>query len=134
MILADNNTTNKEALEVMRAYPAVRIEISNPFNFSRANNTAVRHAAGEYLVFLNNDTEIISELWLRWFRLLDAEQEDVGAVGALLLHEDGGVQHAGVVLGMCGTADHLMRGFTVNSDGYGGNLSCPREVSAVTAA
>ena len=48
VILADNNTTNKEALEVMRAYPAVRIEIPNPFNFSRANNTAVRHAAGEY--------------------------------------------------------------------------------------
>ena len=64
VILADNNTTNKEALEVMRTYPAVRIEIPNPFNFSRANNTAVRHAAGEYLVFLNNDTEIISELWL----------------------------------------------------------------------
>ncbi len=125
MILADNNTTNKEALEVMRAYPAVRIEIPNPFNFSRANNTAVRHAAGEYLVFLNNDTEIISELWLDHL-LYYAEQEDVGAVGALLLHEDGAVQHAGVVLGMCGTADHMMRGFTANSDGYGGNLSCPR--------
>ncbi len=133
VILADNNTTNKEALEVMRAYPAVRIEIPNPFNFSRANNTAVRHAAGEYLVFLNNDTEIISELWLDHL-VYYAEQEDVGAVGALLLHEDGGVQHAGVVLGMRGTADHMMRGFTVNSDGYGGNLSCPREVSAVTAA
>jgi GT2 family glycosyltransferase len=133
VILADNNTTNKEALEVMRTYPAVRIEIPNPFNFSRANNTAVRHAAGEYLVFLNNDTEIISELWLDHL-LYYAEQQDVGAVGALLLHEDGGVQHAGVVLGMCGTADHMMRGFTVNSDGYGGNLSCPREVSAVTAA
>jgi GT2 family glycosyltransferase len=133
VILADNNTTNKEALEVMRAYPAVRIEIPNPFNFSRANTTAARHAAGEYLVFLNNDTEIISELWLDHL-LYYAEQQDVGAVGALLLHEDGGVQHAGVVLGMCGTADHMMRGFTVNSDGYGGNLSGPREVSAVTAA
>ena len=133
VILADRSTANKEALEQPAHTRSSDLRIPNPFNFSRANNTAVRHAAGEYPGFLNNDTEIISELWLDHL-VYYADQEDVGAVGALLLHEDGGIQHAGVVLGMCGTADHMMRGFTVNSDGYGGNLSCPREVSAVTAA
>src|SRR2546430_12585325 len=61
----DNNTTNKEALELMRAYPAVRIEIPNPFNFSRANNTAVRHAVGEYLV-RSEERRVGKECRSRW--------------------------------------------------------------------
>jgi GT2 family glycosyltransferase len=44
------------------------------------------------------------------------------------------VQHAGVVLGLRGKADHIMRGFPASVDGYAGSLSCTREVSAVTAA
>jgi GT2 family glycosyltransferase len=63
-----------------------------------------------------------------------AEQADVGAVGALLVYAHDAVQHAGVVLGMRGTADHVMRGFGAKVDGYAGALSCAREVSAVTAA
>jgi GT2 family glycosyltransferase len=55
-------------------------------------------------------------------------------VGPLLLYPDGSVQHAGVVLGFRGTADHVMRSFPADSDGYAGSLSCSREVSAVTAA
>jgi len=63
-----------------------------------------------------------------------ARQEDVGAVGAMLLYPDWTVQHAGVVLGCRGTADHVSRNAPANSDGYEGSLSCAREVSAVTAA
>jgi GT2 family glycosyltransferase len=133
IVLADNNTTNYEALKLMRQYPVVRINIPDPFNFSRANNVAAKQANGEYLVFLNNDTEVISGRWLDHL-LYYAEQRDVGAVGALLLHEDDAIQHAGVLLGMGGTADHAMRGFIAKSDGYEGNLICAREVSAVTAA
>jgi GT2 family glycosyltransferase len=133
VLLVDNDTTDREATEIMRRYPITRMFLPNPFNFSRANNLAARRASGEYLVFLNNDTEIISEQWLDHL-VYYAEQPDVGAVGALLLHTNGTVQHAGVVLGMRGTADHGMRGFTAESDGYAGSLSCAREVSAVTAA
>ncbi|PYM08627.1 MAG: hypothetical protein DMF15_08200 [Verrucomicrobia bacterium] len=133
VILVDNDTGDAQALELMRHYPVTRIYLPNPFNFSRANNLAARRADGEYLVFLNNDTEIISREWLDHL-LYYAEQRDVGAVGALLLHDDGSVQHAGVILGMRGTADHSMRGFRAKSDGYAGSLSCAREVSAVTAA
>jgi len=133
VILIDNDTGDAQALSLMRHYPVTRIYLPNPFNFSRANNLAARRADGEYLVFLNNDTEVISPEWLDHL-LYYAEQRDVGAVGALLLHDDGSVQHAGVILGMRGTADHSMRGFRAKSDGYAGSLSCAREVSAVTAA
>lgn len=133
-LLVDNDTTNSEALAVMRRHPLIRrLYTADPFNFSRANNLAAQHARGQYLVFLNNDTEIIAPHWLDHL-LYYAEQPDVGAAGALLLQQDGSVQHAGVVLGMRGTADHIMRGFPANSDGYAGALSCAREVSAVTAA
>src|SRR5213079_1263670 len=63
-----------------------------------------------------------------------AEPDGVGAVGPLLLYPNGSVQHAGVVLGLRGTADHIMRGFPNDADGYAGSLSCTREVSAVSAA
>ncbi len=133
VILVDNDTTNHEALDLMRAYPIVRLPLPDPFNFSRANNLAARHATGDYLAFLNNDTEIVSATWLEHL-LYYAEQPDVGAAGALLLFPNGTVQHGGVVLGMRGTADHAMRGFPVEADGYAGSLSCAHEVSAVTAA
>ncbi|PZR77462.1 MAG: hypothetical protein DLM52_04395 [Chthoniobacterales bacterium] len=133
VLLIDNDTTSSEAIELMRKYPLKRFYLPNPFNFSRANNLGAQNATGEYLIFLNNDTEIISGQWIEQL-LYYAEQPDVGAVGALLLHENGAVQHAGVILGMRGTADHAMRGFRAKSDGYAGSLSCAREVSAVTAA
>ena len=132
-ILVDNQTTDSEALAIMRDYPVTRVQLPDPFNFSRANNIAAKSATGEYLVFLNNDTEIITSDWVDYL-LYYAAQPDVGVAGALLLHENGTVQHAGVILGVGGTADHAMRGFSPKGDGYLGSLSCAREVSAITAA
>ncbi len=133
VILVDNDTTDPEALRLMEQYPVQRVPFAGPFNFSRANNQGVAAAGGEFLVFLNNDTEIVTEDWLEHL-LFYAEQLDVGAAGAMLVYEDETVQHAGVALGIRGTADHLMRGFPLDGDGYAGSLSCAREVSAVTAA
>jgi GT2 family glycosyltransferase len=117
----------------MREFDAQVVPFPGPFNFSRANNAGVRQARGDFLVFLNNDTEIVSNDWLEHLHYY-CEQADVGAAGALLIYEDRTVQHAGVALGMRGTADHLMRGFPLEVDGYAGSLACAREVSAVTAA
>jgi GT2 family glycosyltransferase len=133
VILMDNETTDERALQLMEQYPVRRIPSADPFNFSRANNQGANAAEGEFLVFLNNDTEIITADWLQHL-IHYAEQPDVGAAGALLVYEDRTVQHAGVALGMRGTADHTMRGFPVGVDGYAGSLACAREVSAVTAA
>ena len=133
VVLVDNDTSEPEALEVMQRHPVRRVPFPGPFNFSRANNLGVQTASGSLLVFLNNDTEIVTPDWLQQLAYF-AEQQDVGAAGALLVYEDETVQHAGVALGMRGTADHTMRGFPLGVDGYAGSLVCAREVSAVTAA
>ena len=101
---------------------------------SRARTTSASpRRAASTSVFLNNDTEIRTPEWLEVLVSL-AEGDGVGAVGPLLVYPDGTVQHAGVVLGIRGTADHIMRGFPAAADGYAGSLSCTREVSAVTGA
>jgi len=133
VIVMDNGTTDPAALDLMKRYPVERMDYPGYFNFSRVNNLGSEHASGSYLVFLNNDTEIVSPDWLEHL-LYYAEQPDVGAAGPLLTYSNRTVQHAGVALGMRGTADHVMRGFPVDVDGYAGSLVCAREVSAVTAA
>jgi GT2 family glycosyltransferase len=133
VLCVDNQTTDKRALEEMRSAPVERVIFTGTFNFSKANNLGRRFISGDYLVFLNNDTEVLTPRWLEEM-VYYCEQEDVGAVGALLLYPNTGVQHAGVVLGCRGTADHVSRHFPADSDGYAGSLSCAREVSAVTAA
>jgi GT2 family glycosyltransferase len=133
VLCIDNGTTDPLALEEMRDAPVERIVLPGIFNFSKANNLGLRNATGQYLVFMNNDIEIISSDWIEQM-LYYSEQPDVGAVGGLLLYPNGTVQHAGVVLGCRGTADHVLRGCPGHSDGYAGSLSCAHEVSAVTAA
>jgi GT2 family glycosyltransferase len=133
VLLVDNGTTDPVARALFDRYPVDVLPYDGPFNFSRVNNLGVEHASGEFVVFLNNDTEIRTPDWLQAVVGL-AELDGVGAVGPLLLYPNGTVQHAGVVLGMRGTADHIMRGFPSDVDGYAGSLSCTREVSAVTAA
>ena len=133
VIVLDNETTDTQALDLMKEYSIQRIPFPGPFNFSRANNQAAAAARGELLLFLNNDTEVITTDWLQHL-VYYAEQTDVGAAGALLAYDDETVQHAGVALGMRGTADHTMRRFPIDVDGYAGSLACAREVSAVTGA
>lgn len=133
VVLVDNATTDPMALALIEKYPVRRVEFPGKFNFSRANNQGAEAATGELLLFLNNDTAVIAEDWLQHLAYY-AGQRDVGAAGALLIYEDRTAQHAGVALGMRGTADHVMRGFPIDLDGYAGNLVCAREVSVVTAA
>lgn len=133
VLVVDNDTSDPRALEVMARYPIKRVHLPGRFNYSRANNLGVEHARGAYLLFLNNDTEVVTPDWIEHLVYYGA-QADVGAVGAMLLYSDRTVQHAGVILGPRGTADHLMRGFPSGTDGYAGSLLCAREASAVTAA
>ncbi|MBP0581364.1 glycosyltransferase family 2 protein [Labrys sp. LIt4] len=103
------------------------------FNFAAICNEAAGRARGDTLVFLNNDTEILSDGWLS--RLTGwARQPDIGAVGAKLLYKDDTLQHGGVVLGMGGRAAHFERRLPRSDTGFFGRLSTPHELSAVTAA
>ena len=117
------------------------LHIDEPFNFSRLNNQGVNIARGEYLLFLNNDTEVITEAWIE--HLLGAAGEaKVGAVGCKLLYPDHSIQHAGIILGGGswdgkdhGVASLMYRGFVpgVDYDAMG-VLDRRRDVEAVTAA
>ena len=133
VLIGDNETRDARALQILGEYPVRIIPLAGQFHFSRFTNILAEEAGSEYLMFLNNDTEIVQCDWLEHLQFY-AQQEDAGAVGALLTYGDGTVQHAGIILGPRGTADHLMRGFPQDSDGYMGSLACPREVTAVTAA
>ena len=133
VLLVDNGTTDPTARRLFERYPVDVLPFDEPFNFSRVNNLGAAHADGDLVVFLNNDTEVQTPGWLEEMVSL-ADRDGVGAVGPILRYPNGSVQHAGVVLGLRGTADHVMRGFPSGADGYAGTLSCTREVSAVTAA
>jgi GT2 family glycosyltransferase len=133
VVVVDNGTTDRAASAAIAAHDVVRVHYDKPFNFSEANNLGVSVASGDVVVLLNNDTEVVDPAWIETM-VFYAQQHQVGAVGPKLLYPGRTVQHAGVVLGMRGTADHVMRGFPEDSDGYAGSLSCAREVSAVTGA
>ena len=110
------------------------VRVAEPFNFSRINNIGAAAATRPFLLFLNNDVIIDDPHWLR--TLLDEALADpaVGAVGPKLLYPNGTVQHAGVVLGVGGIADHAFRGLPADAPGYIAHAIAAREVSALTAA
>ncbi len=105
------------------------------FNYSAVNNLGAVHASGEYLLLLNNDTEVITVNWMEEL-LMYAQREDVGAVGAKLFYGDKTIQHAGVVIGLGahGTAGHTHYKQPRQNLGYMGRLCYAQDVTAVTGA
>lgn len=105
------------------------------FNYSAVNNLGVHHADGEYILLLNNDTEVITVNWMEEL-LMYAQREDVGAVGAKLYYADKTIQHAGVVIGLGAhrTAGHTHYKQHRQNLGYMGRLCYAQNVSAVTGA
>ncbi|MBN2028628.1 glycosyltransferase [bacterium] len=102
------------------------------FNFSELNNIGVRNSDGEYIVFLNNDTEIIESGWLTAM-LEYAQIDEIGAVGSKLLYPDNTIQHVGIVMGMGGIAGHVFKTFS-DDNHYFGQPNMIRNYSAVTGA
>ena len=105
------------------------------FNYSAVVNYGVQHSTGEYIVFLNNDTQVITVNWMEEL-LMYAQRSDVGAVGGKLYFPDRKIQHAGVVLklGAHRTAGHSHYGQEGMNLGYMGRLCYAQDVSAVTGA
>lgn len=113
--------------------PARILRYEGAFNYAAIHNFAVPQARGTYLIFLNNDTEVLSPGWIEEM-LGICQKPEVGAVGAKLYYPDGTIQHAGVVVGLCGAASHLFVGSAGDKDGYAGRLVSVQDYSAVTAA
>lgn len=139
IIIADNGSSNPHMFTLYddfakRLGERFRVEsIDIPFNFSRINNLAAKTARGKYLLFLNDDTEVISRLWVT--RMVSfAQMTRVGVVGAKLYYPIETIQHAGIVLGLGGVAGHISVGTPRGDFGYFGRLIENVNFSAVTAA
>ncbi|MFO0852558.1 MAG: glycosyltransferase family 2 protein [Gemmataceae bacterium] len=137
LIVVENGSTRPETFAYYRELekqPHARVVTwDKPFNYAAVNNFAARHAAGELLLFLNNDVEAINPDWLEAMVKL-AVQPGVGAVGAKLYYADDTVQHAGIVIGMGGVAGHSHLNFPRQAPGHMQRLLYTQNVSAVTAA
>lgn len=137
-IIIENNSEKEETFEyyekLKKENPRVKLVVwEKEFNYSRINNFGVQYASGEYLLFLNNDTEIINENVIEEM-LGYCMRDDVGIVGARLYYEDDTVQHAGVVVGLGGVAGHAFVGAAKDDPGYFRRIFVAQDYSAVTAA
>lgn len=137
IIIVENNSTTNEIFEYYKTIEQrenIRVVIwKDKFNYSAINNFGVKYANGEYLLFLNNDIEVIRENWLSEM-LANVQRKEVGIVGAKLLYPDNMVQHAGVIIGMGGIAGHPLSRHPADDCGYFARGIIQQNLNAVTAA
>lgn len=144
IVIVENGSETKEIFEYytsLKEYDNIRVvtyekpEGQNGFNYSAVNNFGVKQTKGDYVLLLNNDTEVITVNWMEEL-LMYAQREDVGAAGAKLYYGNKTIQHAGVVLqlGAHRTAGHSHYGQSRENLGYMGRLCYAQNVSAVTGA
>ena len=139
IVIVENNSETKEIFsyyEELKNNPSIKIvTFKGAFNYSAVNNFGVGAATGDYVLLLNNDTQVITVNWLEEL-LMYAQREDVGAVGGKLYYADKTIQHAGVVIGLGAhrTAGHTHYRQKRENLGYMGRLCYAQDVSAVTGA
>lgn len=138
IIIVENNSTEHSTFEYYKElegkYSNLKVVYWNEeFNYSAINNYGVSYAKGEYILLLNNDTEMINPKSLSEM-LGNCMRDDVGIVGAKLLYDDNTVQHAGIVIGFGGFAGHVFTGIGKDDLGYMVRARINCDYSAVTAA
>ena len=139
VVVVDNGSVREETHHLFASWKdkesdrfrAIRLDI--PFNFSRLVNEGVRQSCGALVVLLNDDVEILSEGWLEEMGG-QAQRQSIGAVGAFLLYPNRTIQHAGLILGIVGPANHAHRYAREDSPGYFGRLLIVANYAAVTGA
>ncbi len=137
IILIDNGSDAPDALELFAGLERednIRVVRHDaPFNYSALNNLGARNAHGAILCFLNNDIEVINATWLQEM-VGQAARPEIGAVGAMLYYPDEHIQHAGVILGLGGVANHTFLRHPRGTDGYFNRARLVQNYSAVTGA
>ena len=139
IIVVENNSTDvslKEYYNEIEKLPNVKVvTYEGEFNYSKINNYGASFATGEYILLLNNDTQVIALDWIEEL-LMFGQRADVGAVGAKLYYEDKTIQHAGIVIGLGAhrTAGHTHYRVNYENVGYMGKLCYAQDVTAVTGA
>lgn len=139
IIVVENNSTTAEIknyYEEISKHPRIQVvTCEGAFNYSKINNFGAGFADGEYILLLNNDTQVISVNWMEEL-LMYGQRPDVGAVGAKLYYPDKTIQHAGIVIGLGAhrTAGHTHYKVNYENVGYMGRLCYAQDVTAVTGA
>jgi len=139
ILIVDNDSQSVEAKDYLLGLAAldsdkIRIySLPGVFNFSKMNNLAVQQSRGEFVLLLNNDTAALQPDWLGHL-MRHALRKDVGVVGARLVFPDGKLQHAGIILGLRGPAEHPFIGTSAAEPGYMYRAQVTQNFSAVTAA
>jgi glycosyltransferase involved in cell wall biosynthesis/SAM-dependent methyltransferase len=137
LLIVDNRSDDAATLtylaQLETEHKAKILRYEQEFNFSAINNFAVEQAQGSIIALLNNDVEIISRNWLSEM-VSHAVRPDIGAVGAKLWYPHQSLQHAGVVLGVAGLAEHAHKGLPRGQNGYFGRAQIIQNFCAVTAA
>tara|TARA_B100001750_G_scaffold106385_1_gene84181 strand:- start:1143 stop:2231 length:1089 start_codon:yes stop_codon:yes gene_type:complete len=133
VIIIDNDSKKVETKEFLKSLPYKIISFSDNFNFSKMNNLAVSNSSGEYLLFLNDDTEVLVSNWLN--KMVGVcQQKDVGAVGAKLIYRTNKIQHAGMVFLKNGFFFHPFDNEKNTSNTQFNFINLMRECSSVTGA
>lgn len=137
IVVVNNRSTDSEALDYLAALRKIErirvLDYDAPFNYSAINNWAASCCDGELICLLNNDIEVFSGDWLEEMAA-QAMRPEVGAVGAMLYYPDNTIQHAGVILGLGGIANHAYVGRPAGDPGYCARAWAAQNLSAVTAA
>lgn len=137
VIIIENNSQEKETWEYyeeLKQRECVKvITWKDGFNYSAINNFGVQEAKGEYLLFLNNDVEVINPRWMEEM-VGNCQRKEVGIVGAKLYYPDDTIQHAGTIIGIGGIAGHAFLNLPRSRSGYLHKASLQMNLSAVTAA
>jgi O-antigen biosynthesis protein len=139
VIVIDNGSTEASFFQVINRWAVqepMRLrsyKLDIPFNYSVLNNDAVQKSESEFLLLLNNDTEVITNNWIEGM-VAQAQRPSIGAVGALLRYPDNTIQHAGIELKSQEIASHTHQHFPIQAAGYNNQIHSVNNVSAVTAA
>ena len=137
IIIIENNSTESETESYYKSIvsdPRIRVvHYKGEFNYSSINNFGSAAASGDYLILLNNDTEVLTPDWIECL-LGYCQREGTGIAGARLLYPDGTLQHGGVVIGTGGTAGHESLGRPKDYTGMLNRIVSARRAGAVTGA
>ena len=133
IIIVDNNSTDLGTKSYYKSLSCTILNYKGSFNFSKMNNYAVKHAKGDFLLFLNDDTKVLEPNWLQEM-IGVCSQNDVGAVGAKLVYSDNTIQHAGIVILDTGAGFHPFQNIPEDSNKNFNLINVMRDCSAVTGA
>ena len=136
IVIIENNSEKEDTFRYYEKISSEKIRVirwEKEFNYSAINNFGVRHAKGDYILFLNNDVEIINSDWMREM-LSHCQRKEVGIVGARLYYPDDTIQHGGIIVGIGGVAGSVFVGLPKGYSGYMHKAALQLDLSAVTAA